>query len=163
MLFWHLQPGTALKLRCKGFSLKWFSALFMLCRDLPPNQTGYLVHMTIEWSVNNIIQEHQWLCQHWVVDTVFRHSNNFLMGMENVLREALFSPLGIKNVFQDTKKFNVDSPMGTKKMSAFFQNSNNSPMGTTNTFQSTNSYQTILIYSLVKIIFSAFESFVWFY
>ena len=48
-------------------------------------------------------------------DTVFRHSNNFLMGMENVLLEALFSPLGIKNVFQDTKKFNVDSPMGTKK------------------------------------------------
>lgn len=82
------------------------------------------------------------------------------MGMENVLREALFSPLGIKNVFQDTKKFNIDSPMGTKKMSAFFQNSNNSPMGTTNAFQSTNSYQTILIYSLVKIIFSAFESFV---
>ena len=61
------------------------------------------------------IQEHQWLCQHCVVDTVFRHSNNFLMGMENVLLEALFSPLGIKNVFQDTKKFNVDSPIGTKK------------------------------------------------
>ena len=41
--------------------------------------------------------------------------------MENVLREALFSPLGIKNVFQDTKKFNFDSPMGTKKMSTVFQ------------------------------------------
>ena len=117
VLFWHLQPGTALKQRCKGFSQSGFRLNSCFAE---------IFHRTKEviwciWPSSDLwtIQEHQWLCQHWVVDTVFRHSNNFLMGMENVLREALFSPLGIKNVFQDTKKFNVDSPMGTKKNVCF--------------------------------------------
>ena len=36
------------------------------------------------------IQENQRLRQRRVVDTVFRHSNNFLTETENVLRDALF-------------------------------------------------------------------------
>ena len=64
------------------------------------------------------IQEHQRLQQCHVLDTVFRHSNNFLTRTENVLRDALFSLLGTKNVFRNTKKFNINSLIGTKKMSS---------------------------------------------
>ena len=43
---------------------------------------------------------------------------------ENVLRDALFSLLGTnQNVLWDTNDFNIDSLMGTKKMSTVFRNS----------------------------------------
>ena len=49
---------------------------------------------------------------------------------ENVPRDALFSLLGTnQNVLWDTNDFNIDSIMGTKKMSTVFRNSCLSQLG----------------------------------
>ena len=58
-------------------------------KDFPPNRSGFFA-ISDRRVICTTIQEHQWLRQRRVVDTVFRHSNNFLTGAEYVLRDALF-------------------------------------------------------------------------
>ena len=52
------------------------------------------------------IREHQRLRQRRVVDTVFRHSNNFLTGTENVLRDALFFVMVVYSIILTFKRHN---------------------------------------------------------
>ena len=73
--------------------------------DFPPDRSGCLPHLIVEWSVPTI-QEHQRLRQRRVVDTVFRHSNNFLTGTENFLRDALFFVMVVYSIILTFKRHN---------------------------------------------------------
>ena len=74
-------------------------------KDFPPDRSGCLPHLIVEWSVQTI-QEHQRLCQRRVVDTVFRHSNNFLTGTENVPRDRLFFVMIVYSIILTFKRHN---------------------------------------------------------
>ena len=56
--------------------------------DFSPNRSGFFATFDRR-VICTTIQEHQRLRQRRMVDTVFRHSDNFLTGTENVLRNAL--------------------------------------------------------------------------
>ena len=74
-------------------------------RIFRPIEVGFFV--TFDHRVIcTTIQEHQRLRQRSVVDTVFRHSNNFLTGTENVLRDALFFAMVVYNIILTFKRHN---------------------------------------------------------
>ena len=79
-------------------------------KDFPPDRSGCLPHLIVECSVQTI-QEHQRLCQRRVVDTVFRHSNNFLTGTENVPRDRLFFVMIVYSIILTFKRHNFTNQL----------------------------------------------------
>ena len=70
-----------------------------------PTEVGFFVTFDRR-VICTTIQEHQRLRQRSVVDTVFRHSNNFLTGTENVVRDALFFVMVVYNITLTFKRHN---------------------------------------------------------
>ena len=73
--------------------------------DFPPDRSGFFATFDCR-VICTTIQEHQRLRQHRVVDTVFRHSNDFLTGTENVLRDALFFVMVVYSIILTFKRHN---------------------------------------------------------